>query len=108
VSIDEVVLGPAPTPGFYFFRARRGAPRQPVRIMNDGGYWTVILRGEPAVGSGAEDWIDVPLLLFRWPFTPISEAEYYALLQEYERAGSGHPLADPESPVDLRRAPSLF
>ncbi len=98
------VLGTIPEPGHYERRSRKGAPRQALRIIHspDTG-WVVLLNGEAVTGSGAADWVDVPLLL-RWPFNPISPEAYYALLQERE--------LDTETPlderVDLRKSRSLF
>ena len=95
-------------PGFFRYRARKGAPWQALRVMRESGRWVALLNGEIVPGSGAEKARDVPFLLWRSPFTPITEAEYDALLQAHQSAPDGHPLRKPEEKVDLRGAPPLY
>jgi hypothetical protein len=96
------------TPGFFKYRARKGAPWQALRVMRESGCWVALLNGDVVKGSGKPLARDIPFLLYRSPFTPISEAEYDALLRAYENAPPGHPLRSPEEPVDLRGAPVLY
>ncbi len=91
--------------GWFKFRERRGAPWQPLRVFRDSGRWIVLLNGETVPHSGAELAKDIPFLLWRAPFHPITQAEYDRLCREYARAGQGSPLLRPGDPVDLRGAP---
>jgi hypothetical protein len=94
-------------PGFFKYREKKGAPWQPLRVMREAGRWVVLLNGKVVDGSGAEKAKDVPFLLWRAPFAPITQAEYHTLLDAYENAPPGHPLRKPGEPVDLRSAPVL-
>jgi hypothetical protein len=94
-------------PGTYRYRARRGAPWQPVKLIYDGVLWHCLLIGHPVFASGTYDVLDIPFVRTRGPFHPISEAEYVAMLAEYERAVPGSPLKSPDDRVDLRSAPPL-
>ena len=94
--------------GYFKHRARKGAPWQPVRVMRESGAWVVLLTGKVVPGSGARLAKDIPLLLWRAPFAPITEREYDSLLAAYEAAPPGHPLRWPDDPVDLRAAPPLY
>jgi hypothetical protein len=102
-----MTLGTEPSPGFYAYRARKGAPLQAMRIINFDGAWIVLVNGTPMPGSGADDWVKVPILL-RWPFHPITHDRYLELIKAAEDAPPGHPLAEPDKPVDLKRNRSLF
>lgn len=92
--------GTEPRPGFYEYRLVKKGPRVAILIQHDEFGWHVLIDGQPAAGSSQQDWLDVPLLKWRWPLHPISEAEYNKL-----RDASG---PDPTEPVDLRQAPPLF
>jgi hypothetical protein len=94
--------------GFFRFKERKGAPWQPLRIMRESGTWVAILNGEVVKGSGSRLARDIPFLLWRSPFHPISEPEYDALLRAYKKAPTGHPLRQPGDRVDLRAAPPLY
>jgi hypothetical protein len=94
--------------GFFRYRQRKGAPWQPLRVMRESGTWIAILCGNVVEGSGARLARDVPFLLWRSPFYPISVNEYDALLSAYDSAPAGHPLRQPGERVDLRAAPPLY
>ena len=94
--------------GFFKFRAAKGAPWQALRIMRESGTWVVLLSGRVVPGSGAAKAKDIPFLLWRSPFFPISEAAYDALLAEYRSAPPGHPLRSPDRAVDWRSAPAGY
>lgn len=106
------VLGREPSatdqmPGTYRYRATKGAPIQAVRISFDGATWHVLLNGAVQPGSGALDPSDIPFILWRGPFWSITEAEYMAILREYQDAGRGTPLRTPDQPVNLRESEPL-
>ena len=94
--------------GFFRFRATKGAPWQALRIIRESGTWVAILSGEIVPGSGAAMAKEVPFLLWRSPFHPISQGEYETLLRAYETAPPGHPLRTPERAVDWRNAPAGY
>lgn len=94
-------------PGFYRYRARKGAPWLPVRIMHDGDLWHCLLNGMVTFGSGKRDPQDIPFILYRAPFHAIKEAEYEALIEAYRQATVGHPLASPDEKIDLRTSRPL-
>lgn len=94
-------------PGTYRYRAGRGCPWQPLRILWDGYHWHVLLLGKPVPESGRSDPLQIPFIRDRAPFHPITITQYYELMDEYGRAGPGSPLLMPDMPVDLRAAPAL-
>lgn len=94
--------------GFFRYRERKGAPWQPLRIIHDNGHWSAILNGKLVHGSGSRKAKDIGFLLWRSPFNPISEEEYDRLLKAHSDAPEGHPLREPDRPVDLRGAPPLY
>lgn len=94
--------------GYFRFKERKGAPWQPLRIMRESGTWVAILNGVVVKGSGSRLAREVPFLLWRSPFHPISVTEYDALLMAHENAPAGHPLRNPGEPVDLRAAAPLY
>jgi hypothetical protein len=94
-------------PGFYRYRARRGAPWQPVRIILDGDGWHCLVRGEPVAGSGQRDPLDIPFIRDRGPFHSISLVEYHVMIEDYRTAAPGSPLLTPDDPVDLRGSAPL-
>jgi hypothetical protein len=94
-------------PGTYRYRARRGAPLQPVLISWDGDLWHVLLNGEPVPHSGQLDPMEIPFVLFKGPFPAITPDEYRCLIMEHEMAGPGSPLRTPDQAVNLRRAVPL-
>lgn len=94
-------------PGTYRYRARRGCPWQPLRILHDGYLWHVLLIGKPVPRSGRSDPIDIPFVRDRAPFHPIPLSEYVRMINEYEEAPVGSPLRTPNEPVDLKGAPPL-
>ena len=94
--------------GLFKIRERKGAPWQPLRVMRESGTWIVLLNGEIVPGSGAPLAKDIPFLLWKAPFSSITEQEYDALLRAYEKAPAGHPLRRPGDAVDLRSAPPLY
>lgn len=100
-------------PGWYRYRAARGAPWQAVRIVEEGGLWFVLLNGKPVHGSGAAHLHDIPFVhppasIGARMFHPVTEPEYLMLLDALAAAEEGTPLATPDAPVDLRNARSLF
>jgi hypothetical protein len=94
-------------PGTYKYKAGRGCPWQPLRILWDGYEWHVLLTGKPVSGSGKKDPMDIPLVKWKAPFHPISLAEYVKMIEQYETAAPGSPLRTPDQPVNLRQAPPL-
>lgn len=94
--------------GFFRYRAAKGAPWQALRIMRESGAWVALLSGQIVPGSCAARARDVPFLLWRSPFHPVSEAEYAALLAAYQDAPVGHPLRSPNEAVDWRAAPAGY
>jgi hypothetical protein len=107
-SLGRPVSATDQPPGTYRYRARRGAPFQAVKIMlSDDGFWDVLLNGSPVARSGQLDPMDIPFVLNRGPFAPISEHEYRALILEFEMAADGSPLKTPDEPVNLRRSAPL-
>jgi hypothetical protein len=100
-------LGTEPTPGFYAYRVQKRAPWQSLKIEHDGHIWRVWLGDLPVSGSGADTWQHIPLLA-RWPFQPISEAEYHKLTDRAVSAKPGDPLATPDRAVDIRAISSVY
>ena len=94
-------------PGTYKYRSRRGCPWQPLRILWDGYLFHVLLIGKPVPGSGRSDPMDIPMVLWKAPFHPISLTEYVRMIEEYENAPPGSPLRTPDQPINLREAPPL-
>lgn len=94
-------------PGTYRYRAKRGAPWQPLRILYDGVLWHCLLTGKPVPGSGTLDPMDIPMIRDRGPFHAIDWETYTALIAAYEGAPPGTPLATPNEAVDLRRSRPL-
>lgn len=94
-------------PGFYRYRARRGAPWQALRILWDGAEFHCLLSGEPVKGSPAPDPALIDFILYRGPFHSVSETEYETLLAAYRAAPAGHPLRTPDEPVNLRGSKPL-
>lgn len=103
----DLSSGLEPTPGFYRYRSRRGAPWQPVKILFDGYDWHVLLIGKVAFGSGRADPFDIPLIKHRWPLFPITLSEYGVMIDAYANARLGSPLLTPNEPVNLRGSPAL-
>lgn len=103
----DLSSGLDPTPGVYRFRARRGAPWQPVKILFDGYEWHVLVIGKVANGSGKLNPNDIPLLARRWPMLPITPSEYGSLIDAYANAKPGSPLLTPNEPINLRGSPAL-
>ena len=93
--------------GFFRYRERKGAPFQPLRVIRESGRWVVLLNGKIVPGSGEALARNIPFLLWRAPFSPITEAAYDELLKAHASAPPGHPLRTPGEPVDLRSAPVL-
>lgn len=94
-------------PGTYRYRACRGAPWQPLRLLWDGFEWHCLLRGEVVSESGRKDPNDIPFIRNRGPFHPISIQEYLELITAYRNARPGSPLSTPDLPVDFRRSSVL-
>lgn len=95
-------------PGYYRVRpgGQRGKrPWMPVRlVLTDDGMWHCLVIGSPVHGSPQSDPSLIPFVRQNGPFREIAEAEYYALIAEYDAAGPGSPLLTPNEPINLRNA----
>lgn len=97
-----------PTPGYYRMRWVNRAPWVPARIMEQDGYWLVLIDGErTSEVAGREPW-RVPMMERVAFSNAIDQAEYEALLAQRRALPEGHPLKDARKPVDWRSAPSAY
>lgn len=94
-------------PGLYRYRAGRGCPWQPLRLLWDGYAWHALLIGVAVKGSGQKDPLHIPFIRDRGPFHAITVHQYHDMLEEYRTAKPGSPLLTPDVPVDLRAARPL-
>lgn len=100
-------MGTEPVEGVYRYRAGKGAPWQPVRVLHDGFAWHVLLIGVAVPQSGQADWLDIPFLKYHWPLHPVTLPEYHRMIDDYRNAKPGTPLWQPGDPVDLRASAPL-
>lgn len=94
-------------PGVYRYRAGRGCPWQPLRLLWDGYNWHCLLIGVAVPGSGQRDPLFIPFIRDRGPFHPITLSEYHNMIDDYRAAQHGSPLLTPNEPVNLRVAAPL-
>jgi hypothetical protein len=97
-----------PIPGTYRVRLVKDGPWVPVRIAIEQGLWVCLIAGRVMPDSGKADPFEVSWLLHHWPMHRISEIEYLALSCQHADAQEGHPLAEPNQPVNLRNSRSLW
>ena len=98
-----------PTPGYYRTRLVAKGPLVGARIMCEAGAWMVLINGVPTDSVARQNPWDVRGMdrigLYGHPITA---AEYEALRAASEAAPPDHPLAQPDRPIDLRAAPSIY
>lgn len=95
-------------PGFYRCRLVRAGPWVAFRIMCEEGWWLLIQNGKPTSEVAMADYNAVPGMAKMIYAKEISADAYAALLAASAAAPEGSPLANPDRPVDLRAAPSLY
>jgi len=98
-------------PGWYRYRAARGAPFQAIRIVYEDGLWFCLVNGlseyQGRRVAGRNDPSEIPFIILHGPFHEITEEQYMAILRDYQEAAPGSPLETPEQPVNVRQARPL-
>ncbi len=96
-----------PVPGYFRVRLVKGAPWVPARIMEQDGWWLVLIDGEATGPAGREAWKVAQMERVAFS-NAITGAQYASLLEQRRALPADHPLKDATKPIDMRAAGSLY